>query len=604
MNVFQPILDSRRIKHLSDYLYLDKRLDEYDRMNASVSTTKIRIAYISSFTAKGIKESLRVQLSQLGVASEIIVGGYNQYTQEILDSQSALYKSAPNVIVLFIETRTLFGDRYYHPYQQSLVERKAWAEARYRELVQLLDTLQERSSAKIIIHNFEVPTHSSMGVLESKQEFGFHESVEWLNHQLRSYVRERPSVYLFDYNGFASVLGKRELHDPKMYYLADFRLALEHIPALTAEYVGYIRPLVGLTKKCIVLDCDNTLWGGVIGEDGIGGIRLGPTPEGRAYLEFQQYLLSLHHRGVILAINSKNNVDDVLKVLREHPSMMLREDHFAAMRINWDDKASNIRSLADEINIGTESMIFVDDDPLNRSIVRELLPEVTVIDLPADPSEYLESLSILKEFNALVLTDEDYAKGKMYAEEKKRKTLEHTSQDFNQFLEKLSIVVTIEMANERTIPRIAQLTQKTNQWNMTTRRYTSEAISGLLRSNQWFIASIQTQDAFGDNGIVGVVMVDISQEPWRIDTLLMSCRVIGRRIEETILAWVIERAMNAGVKKVVGEFIKSSKNTPAEGFYKRQGFIRLHDLDAIEQWEYDVAHPYPFPDFIKFQYVQ
>ncbi|MHC4455244.1 MAG: HAD-IIIC family phosphatase, partial [Planctomycetota bacterium] len=361
----------------------------------------------------------------------------------------------------------------------------------------------------------------------------------------------------------------------------------------------YIKPMLSLTRKCIVLDLDNTLWGGVIGEDGLEGIRLGPTSEGRPFQEFQRYLLSLFNRGVILAINSKNNLNDVVNVFNEHPYMILKEEHFSAMQINWDDKISNMKSIVEELNIGMESLVFIDDDKLNREMIKDALPEVLVVDLPEDTSLYLKTLMEINDFNTLQITEEDKKKGEMYAAQKGRHEIKKTVTDITEYLKKLETVVTIEKANYFTIPRIAQLTQKTNQFNMTTRRYMEEDIKQFTTGSNFLVVSAKVEDKFGDNGITGVVIVEKNKGKWRIDTFLLSCRVLGRKVEETLLAYIIEQAKKEKIEVLIGEFIQTKKNTPAEGFYKINGFSFIQKDNEKEIWEYDLRNDYPFIDFIR-----
>ena len=355
-----------------------------------------------------------------------------------------------------------------------------------------------------------------------------------------------------------------------------------------------------MSKKCIVLDLDNTLWGGILGEDGLEGIRLGPTPEGRPYLEFQKYLLSLFNRGIILAINSKNNHKDALRVFQEHPNMVLKEHNFASMQINWNDKVSNLKNIAKELNIGLDSLVFIDDEKLNREMVKSILPEVEVVDLPEDPSLYLKTLAEIDDFNILKITEEDKKRGKMYAERRKRQELQNkSSTDITQFLKDLRMIATINMADSFNIPRIAQLTQKTNQFNMTTRRYSEEDIKKFSGNKNFLVMCISIKDKFGDNGITGAAIVEKSHESWRIDTFLLSCRIIGRKAEEILLGHIIGLAKNENVKKIIGEFIPTQKNTPAKSFYKNSKFFNAGKSNNMEKWELKNLSSFKYPDFIK-----
>ncbi|MDP3244340.1 MAG: HAD-IIIC family phosphatase [bacterium] len=559
----------------------------------------INIAILSSFTIRGIEEGLCLKCQEIGVAPNIYTGGYNQYAQEIINPDSGLYQFNSDLVFIFIDTRALMGEYFFSPYQVSEIQRREWVNEKITEIKLFVQQLESRLSAKIVIHNFEVPTHSPLGVLENKQGFGFQESIETLNGLLRDAYKNDSQVFVFDYDAFCSRIGKENIFDHKMYYLGDIKLGLSHIPKLCDEYLAYIKPLMSLNKKCIVLDLDNILWGGVIGEEGLEGIKLGPTSEGRPFWEFQKHLLSLFQRGVILAINSKNNPEDALRVFHEHPHMILKEEHFAAMRMNWDDKVANMKSLAEEINIGLDNLVFIDDDKLNREIIRGMLPEVTVVEMPDDPALYAKTLLELNEFQILQLTDEDLQKGKMYAAEKQRRDFQQVATDLTDYLKGLAMIIEIENANKMNIPRLAQLTQKTNQFNMTTRRYTEEDIEKMLASGEFLIISIKVEDKFGDNGIVGAAIVEKNiDNKWRINTFLLSCRIIGRRIEETLLAYIIEEAKKAGAKFLSGDFISTKKNHPAKDFYKKNNFKLVKSENKTGLWEFDLTNNYPFPEFI------
>ena len=599
MKIIQKKISEYQLEAFSDYLLVDKKIEvERSRRNAE-SEKKIRIAFLSSFTSKGIKEILNVKCCSVGILPEFYLGGYKQYAQEILETGSALYKFDPELTIVFVDIMDLLGETFFSSYRLSDDQRRGLVEEKYNALVSLITTLTRWNSGKIIFHNFEVPIYSPLGILENKQDFGIVEAIHTLNHKLVKKFRNDTLVFIFDYNSFCSRIGKRNVMDFKMYYLGDIKLSLRYLPELCNEYLSYIKPLMSMTRKCIVLDLDNTLWGGVIGEDGLEGIKLGPTIEGRSFWEFQKYLLSLYNRGVILAINSKNNPDDVLGVFKQHPYMVLKEEHFTSMQINWNDKVSNMKAIAEEISISLDSLVFIDDDKLNREMVRNVLPEILIVDLPEDPSLYLKKLIEIDDFNILQITDEDKKKGRMYVQQRQRARFQESVIDVSQYLKGLEMLVTIELANSFNIPRISQLTQKTNQFNMTTKRYLEEDIKRFALEDGFIVVCIKVEDKFGDNGIVGVVIVEKGVSKWKIDTFLLSCRIIGRRIEETILAYILELAREEKVETLIGEFIPTKKNVPAMDFYKNNGFGLVYKKKGVCTWEYKVVKVYSFPDFIK-----
>lgn len=578
---------------------LSELMVSYKALSLQEKALKVKIALLSSFTLKGLKESLFVQLHEQNIFSEIYTSGYNQYAQEIVNHKSRLYRFKPDIIFLFIDTQSLMGEDYFSPYTLSDKDRKKWVKSKFKELESFIDTLVSRSKAKVVVHNFSIPPYSPISILDNKQEFGFHEAMEKLNSLLRDRYKNSSQVFIFDYESFCSNIGKQRIIDSSMYYLGDIRVNFQVIPQLSFAYTGYIKPLASLIKKCIVLDLDNTLWGGVIGEDGLSGIKLGPTPQGRPYWEFQKHLLALYKRGVILAINSKNNLSDALEAIENHPYMVLKNEHFASVQINWNDKATNMRALAKEINIGLDSLVFFDDDNLNRELIRTEIPEVMVIEMPKNPANYSAALLELNEFNTFQLTDEDIKKGEMYAQQRKREAFAKSATNLDDFLKGLNIVVTLEPINEFTIPRIAQLTQKTNQFNLTTRRYMQEEIEMLASGGNALIAAIRVEDKFGDNGLTGVVIVRKAVDEWLIDSFLMSCRVIGRKIEDTLLSHIIAQAKLAGIPRVVGEYRATKKNDLVRNFYKSNNFELKSENDSAQQWVFSTDKNFPRPSFIK-----
>lgn len=599
MEIIKKIITDGKIDGPGSYFQIHKKI-ESEKLSRNVRADKsIKIAILSSFTTTGIKEVLNVKCCGLGIMPEFYVANYNQYVQEIADKSSPLYKFAPDVTIVFIDTMSLLGDIFFFPYRFSDEERKKVSDEKRAELTGLINMLSGNLPGKIIFHNFKVPTYSPMGVLEDKQGFGFFEMVRTLNGRLAEDFKKDSQVFIFDYDSFCSRHGKERIFDHRMYYLGDIKLNFDFIPLLGDEYMGFIKPIKSIVKKCLVLDLDNTLWGGIVGEEGFEGIDLDQTPKGRPFLEFQKHILSLSERGVILAINSSNNPDDALKVLREHPYMVLREKHFSAMKINWDNKISNMKAIASELNIGLDSLVFIDDTRLNREMVKESLPEVLVVELPEDPALYSKTLMEMNDFNTLHITEEDREKGSMYAAQRKREEYKGTLTDITQYLEGLEIVATIEKVNPFTLPRILQLVEKTNQFNMTTRRYSEEDIKKFAADKDRLIASIRVEDKFGDNGIVGAAIVKKEGAIWRIDTFLLSCRVIGRKIEEALLAYIAEEAKKEGAHNLVGEFIPTKKNAPAKDFYRSSGFKAAGNDGEKEIWEFNVRGGYGYPHFIK-----
>jgi FkbH-like protein len=555
---------------------------------------KIRIAILSSFTLNGLAETMKVKCSESKMGCIAYVGPYNQYNQEILNPASKLYEFSPELTYLFIDSRKLLGDLFYFPYSISSTQRKDFVNNKVNEIKKLITTFKKNSKSKLVISNFDIPAYSPYGIFESKADYGLQEMTADLNSKISELAREDSSVYVYDFNGFVMKFGQANIFDYSKFFYGDVKIAFDFIPYLAHDLIGYVKPIFGINKKCIVLDLDNTLWGGIVGEDGFEGIKLGLTPPGNAFIEFQKRLLALHQRGIILAINSKNNPEDALQVITNYPNMILREEHFASMKINWDDKISNMREIADEINIGLDSMVYFDDDPVNRELIRMKIPEILTINLPNDPSQYSRMLEDLNDFNVLKITEEDLKRGKMYYEDRQRGELEKTAPNLDDFLKQLNIKLKIQDANRFTIPRISQLTLKTNQFNLTTRRYQEEDIAKLANDKDTLVKCVQVEDKFGDNGITGVIIVKKDNKAeWTIDTFLLSCRVMGRGVEEGMLGHILELARKEGVSKVKGIYIPTKKNKPSEDFLSNFGFRKENG-----HWVYTISNSIKIPQHL------
>jgi len=549
---------------------------------------KIKVAILSSFTINGLEEALRVKCAESDITCATYLYGYGQYNQDILDQSSKLYEFSPDITFMIIDTRSVLSTLFYTPYTIPANDRRTYIDKRVADFVNLVKTFKNRTGSKLVLTNCSIPTYSPYGICEVRTEYGLKEMVYDFNARLSDAFRSDPQVFLFDFNSFVAKYGEINVLDYRQFLVGDIKVSLSYIPHLAEELMGYVKANLGVNRKCIVLDLDNTLWGGIIGEDGFDRIDLSLKPPGMAFMEFQRVLLALYQRGVILAINSRNNEDEALRAIRDHPFMVLREEHFATMKINWSDKISNMKEIAQELNIGLDSIVYFDDDPINRELMSKAIPQIKTIDLPDDPSLYASTLMQINDFNTLVMTNEDRKRGEMYREEHKRTELKRSSSNLEDFLKQLEIRVTMKKANNFTIPRIAQLTLKTNQFNLTTRRYQEEDVETLAQDHTKLIGCAQTQDKFGDNGITGVYIVNKNHEDkeWFIDTFLLSCRVMGRGIEDAMMGYILSKAKEEGVIKVKAEFIPTKKNKPCEQLLPNFGFKK-----EGEQWVYTYKVP-------------
>ncbi|MDG2228505.1 MAG: HAD-IIIC family phosphatase [Gammaproteobacteria bacterium] len=578
---------------ISDQVSFSRQVDDLNKKRELSFALEKRIAFVSSSTMNGIKESLLSQCSKHNILLDIFVTEYNQFAQAVLDQSSELYAFDPEVVFLHLDTRTLAGDLFLNSNNTNF-HIDEWEKETISLMSTLISILTKRG-IKTVISSLEVPHISSLGILESSSN-GLRQSVRRINLDLMTQCNDNEYLFLFDYDLFLGKIGKIQSFDERLYYLADMRLKPSYLSEFAADLSLYMKAFYVTPKKCLVLDLDNTLWGGVIGESGLDGIQLGPDPKGRSFMEFQQYILSLHNRGIILAINSKNNYDEAINAINNHPHMVLREENFAAIEINWDDKVKNLKSLASEMNIGLDSMVFVDDDEYNREMVKEFLPEVLVVDMPKDFSMYLSTIDSLDCFVTLNLTKEDLKKGIMYAEEKQRKTLKESSTNLTNYLNLLQMKGVFKVDDNQNIKRISQLTQKTNQFNMTTKRYSEQQIEDFILDDNYHVITLDLSDKFGDYGTTGLAIVDCELE-YRLDTFLLSCRILGRNAENALMSEIASLIKNKGGKVLLGSFIETDRNQVARDAFEKLGFDK--NDDRVYNWKLSLERSYSFPDCIE-----
>lgn len=570
-------------------------VSRYDRLRPYVSLTPYRLAILRSFTLEPAVNPLRAAALTSGIDLQVQLGEFNAYPQEILDRDSFLYRLSPDAVILAVQSRDIAPDLWSGYADLSQDAAAAAIERTVGSYRRWLRQFREGSPASLLLHNLEQPLLPALGVLDAQSVSGQREAFDRINHQLRTLAGEHRGVYLLDYDSLLARHGRARWHDQRKWLTARMPISAEHIVHLAAEWLRYIVPLAGRTAKVVVVDLDNTLWGGVVGEDGITGISLGTEYPGANYQELQRALLDLHRKGILLAICSKNNPDDAMEVLAHHPGMLLRPEHFSCMRINWNDKAQNLREIAAELNIGLDALAFLDDNPAERENIRAVLPEANVIELPCDPENYAAAVRDCAFFQRLTLSEEDRQRTSLYATEHDRSRAREqfvTKDDFLRFLEQEA---EISPVLPTTLTRVAQLTQKTNQFNLTTRRYTEQQISQLA-SNSHSVYSIHVRDRYGDQGLVGVAITRDQGEDCEIDTFLLSCRVIGRKIESALLAHVAGQARDRGCRRLLGRFIPTKKNLPAREFYSQHAFKLVSETEEGNLWVLDlekdkVAHP-------------
>lgn len=565
--ILQPVREN------PSYLNLWSAFKKIQNLELPVSDESLSLAVIGSSTLEPLAACIDIKTRLEGFQTNTFVGGFNTYRQEALDTNSLLYKAEPDIIVLSVDAWSVLDQTFLATFvRASEKDRLSMQKELVNSVASVIEVLEKNSSALILANNFIVPVFSPLGIVDIKQKTGLKQFIVGANSALAEKFMTSNRVFIVDLDSNSSDFGKSRITNWNTWYRGSVPFSEDFTPVLADEYLRYIRALKGRSKKCIVLDLDNTLWGGIIGEDGIEGIKLSTASPGIEYVDFQRGLLSLYNRGVILAVCSKNNYDDAIKVFQEHPAQVLKEEHFAAMRINWQNKAANIADLAKEINIGLDSMVFFDDNPVERAQVSQTYPEVLVVELPKNPRLYRETLENLNVFDVLSLTKEDLVRGEMYAGKRKRAQLEQSTESIEDFLRTLDLKVKIQPVSDFDTPRVVQLIGKTNQFNLTTRRYTDAEVRQFRDNKEAIVYSMAVTDKFGDEGVVGVAIVKIKDDDWWIDSLLMSCRVIGRSVETALLAKIVSDARAAKATRIIGEYIPTKKNPPAADLFQKHGF--------------------------------
>jgi FkbH-like protein len=564
-------------------------LNAYDRMGGGVRFPACRVKMLRSYTLEPLVPLLEAAARTHRVAVSARVGGLNAYAQEILNPDDDLYTSDWQAVVLAVHTRDVAPALWAEWNTETPAEYAAQVDeivAHFRSLVQ---TFREHSTAPLVIHTLESPAIPSAGVLEFQGKGGQLQAIREINERLQGIAAAQRSVYVLDYDGLSARYGRERWSDERMWLSAKLPIPAAAMQLVVNEWLKFLCPIAGRISKVLVTDLDNTLWGGVIGEDGLDGICLENRYPGAAYLNVQRALLDLRSRGVVLAVASKNNPEDAMAALERHPNMLVRPQHLASWRMNWTDKAENLRSIAAELNVGIDSLAFLDDNPAERALIRAELPEVTVLEVADDPMGFARVIREAPELQRLELTDEDLERPRQYTEQRLRMEAEREAPTLESFYRSLKQTVEISLMTPATALRVAQLTQKTNQFNTTTRRYTEAQIAALANRPGWEIFTVRSSDRFGDNGLIGVAITATSGTNCEIDTLLLSCRVISRTIETAILAFLAERSKGQGVRTLQGWIVPTAKNKPARTVYQGHGFGKVCVEGERSLWSLDLT---------------
>lgn len=545
-----------------------------------------RLGIVSNATSHFIVPALIASAARHGVALESIEADYGQEMQEALSPNSTTNQAQLDAVLVAIDFRGL-------PLRATPGDADAARQTVEQALFHLNTIragLRANSKAICILQTIPRPAEPNFGGLDLALPGTLRSLIDAVNRGIAESI-EGSGDLLFDVAGLAETVGLADWHDPTLWNMAKLPFASAYLPLYADHLCRLIAALRGKSRRCLILDLDNTVWGGVIGDDGLEGIVIAQgDPTGEAHLTVQQTALALRERGVVLAVSSKNN-DEVARLpFQKHPEMLLREDHIAVFQANWNDKATNIKAIAEELSLGLDAMVFLDDNPAERGLVRRILPQVAVPELPADPALYARTLLASGYFEAIAFSGEDRKRADMYQDNSRRVALQKQAGDVEAYLASLKMLMTIQPFDETGRARIAQLINKSNQYNLTTRRYTEAEVRDAERDSDCFTLQVRLADSFGDNGMISVVICRRQDRDWYVDTWLMSCRVLGRRVENAILQELLSQARAGGIDRILGAYIPTERNKLVEDHYSKLGFSLVErGEDGTTKWSLDVA---------------
>jgi FkbH-like protein len=549
---------------------------------------KIKVALLGDTATQLLVTSIKGEAVDRGLSLNIYEGEYSQVERQLMDPTSELYEYDAEIIIIFQSTHKL-GE--YHS-SLTVEQQEQLADDR----LSFISSICERPSfanKKVIYFNYPEIEDTVFGSYANKVESSFSFQVRKLNFELMQLSRQYPNLFICDIAGLQNMFGRQFMFSPNVYMTTEMVISVNALPYVASRVVDIIGAIRGQFKKCLILDLDNTVWGGVIGDDGLEGIELGHgLGIGKAFTEFQMWVKKLKQRGIIICVASKNNEETAKEPFEKHPDMVLKLDDIAVFMANWETKVDNIRAIQGILNISFDSMVFLDDNPFERNIVRENIPGIMVPELPEDPGKYLEYLYSLNLFETASYSHADKDRTKQYQVEAKRVSLSKTFTNEADFLKSLNMISTVSGFTKFNTPRVAQLSQRSNQFNLRTIRYTEADIELMSKDPDVIDLSFTLEDKFGDNGLIAVIiMKKQDKDTLFVDTWFMSCRVLKRGMENFTLNTMVKYAKEKGYKRIIGEYIPTPKNKMVEQHYPNLGFTQLESGSNLYVLELDSYCP-------------
>ncbi|MCW9034202.1 MAG: HAD-IIIC family phosphatase [Rhodospirillales bacterium] len=541
----------------------------------------LKIAFLATSTVDHLAEILQLYLAREGFNAKFYIAEYDTIYQTALDPDSELYSFQPDIVWVFTNHRDL-GLKASNSLSKS--EAKECVADAIDRVKSICAVIHSKCDAQIIINNADRPLERSFGNFDVRVPSSKSSLIHRFNLEITSSLA--PGIHIFDFGYIADSFGLSRWHDEAYWYHSKHAFSFNAIGSIAHSASMLIRGIFGRSYKCLVLDLDNTLWGGVIGDDGIEGIRLGQgSAEGEAFQAFQHYIKELKDRGIILAACSKNEHETAAEAVQNHPEMVLKLDDFAVFTCNWHNKADNIRAIASTLDIGLDSLVFVDDNPVERAQVKTELPVVAVPDMPQDPVQYLRTLDQQLYFETAMFSEEDINRSEMYRVNAERKTSQTQFSNIGDFLRDLSMKAQVGGFDQINLPRVAQLINKSNQFHLTTTRYSEKQILSMISREAYEGLWVKLNDRFGDNGLISAVLLHQINDTLVVDTWVMSCRVLSRGLEDYIHNEIVKIGKQRGVKVIEGQYIPTKKNKLVAELYNKLGWEELPRETSTRTWQ-------------------
>lgn len=547
-----------------------------------------KVAVLGGSTTSNIVQTLELFLLNQGIKAEFYESEYGKYYEDAVFGNEKLKSFAPDVVYVHTSNRNVTSYPVLsdtESYIQSLFE------SEMGKFTSIWEHISQDYGCPVVQNNFEMPLYRLLG---NRDAYDIHGAVNYLsrlNQAFYEYARQHEDFFICDLNYISADYGLKEWSDPFYWHMYKYAVNVNAIPLLSLNISNIIKSIFGKNKKGLVLDLDNTLWGGVIGDDGADNIKIGrETSEGQVYSEFQKYIKDHKQLGVVLSIDSKNDEENALSGLR-HPDSLLSEDDFATIKANWDSKDRNLAAIAQDLNLMPESLVFIDDNPAERHIVTEQLPVVSAPTIGAS-HQYIVNIDRNGYFEATYISDDDLKRNEMYQENAKRAKAKASFSDYGEYLESLEMKAQIRPFEPVYMSRIAQLTNKSNQFNLTTIRYTQGEIEKISDDAEYITLYGKLEDKFGDNGVVSVCIGKIDGIRCHIKLWLMSCRVLKRDMEYAMMDALVKRCMVEGISELVGYYYPTAKNGMVKEFYKDMGFDILSEDESGSKCIYRIDGSY------------